>query len=63
MEGERLKPFMEEGGVTDCGNAQNCAAVCPKEIPLTESIALMGRKVVKQAFKEMVSLPDADIES
>lgn len=59
MEKERLRPLMEEGGVTDCGNAQNCAAVCPKEIPLTESIALMGRKVVKQALKEMVSLPDA----
>jgi succinate dehydrogenase / fumarate reductase iron-sulfur subunit len=59
MEAERLKPLMEEGGVTECGNAQNCAAVCPKEIPLTESIALMGRKVVKQSLKEMVSLPDA----
>ncbi len=60
MEAERLRPLMEEGGVSDCGNAQNCVAVCPKEIPLTESITLMGRKVVKQALKEMVSLPDAD---
>jgi succinate dehydrogenase / fumarate reductase, iron-sulfur subunit len=58
-EGERLRPMMEEGGVTDCGNAQNCAAVCPKNIPLTESIALVGRSVVKQALKEMVGLPDA----
>lgn len=63
MEGQRLKPLMGEGGITECGNAQNCSAVCPKNIPLTESIALMGRKVVKQALKEMVSLPDADIES
>lgn len=61
MEGERLKPLTEEGGVSECGNAQNCAAVCPKKIPLTESIALMGRKVVKQALKEMVGLPDADV--
>ena len=60
MEGERMRPMMEEGGVTECGNAQNCAAVCPKNIPLTESIALVGRKVVKQALKEMVSLPDAE---
>jgi succinate dehydrogenase / fumarate reductase, iron-sulfur subunit len=60
MEAERLKPLIEEGGVSDCGNSQNCVAVCPKEIPLTESIALMGRKVVKQALKEMVSLPDAE---
>ena len=60
MDGERLKELMKEGGVSECGNAQNCAAVCPKGIPLTESIALMGRKVVSQALKEMVSLPDAD---
>lgn len=60
MQADRLKPLMEEGGVSDCGNAQNCAAVCPKKIPLTESIALMGRKVAKQALKEMVSLPDAE---
>lgn len=60
MEGERLRVLMQEGGVSDCGNAQNCAAVCPKKIPLTESIALMGRKVVKQALKEMVGLPDSE---
>lgn len=60
MEAERMRPMMEEGGVTDCGNAQNCVAVCPKNIPLTESIALVGRNVVKQALKEMVSLPDVE---
>ncbi len=60
MAPERLHVLMEEGGVSDCGNAQNCAAVCPKEIPLTESIALMGRAVVKQALKDMVGLPDAE---
>jgi succinate dehydrogenase / fumarate reductase iron-sulfur subunit len=60
MKEERLSPMMEEGGVTDCGNAQNCAAVCPKNIPLTESIAFVGRAVVKQALSEMVGLPDAE---
>jgi succinate dehydrogenase / fumarate reductase, iron-sulfur subunit len=60
MEAERLRPMMEEGGVTECGNAQNCAAVCPKNIPLTESIAFVGRSVVKQALKEMVGLPDVE---
>jgi succinate dehydrogenase / fumarate reductase iron-sulfur subunit len=60
MASERLKPLIEEGGVTDCGNAQNCAAVCPKNIPLTESITLMGRKVASEALKQMVSLPDAE---
>lgn len=56
---ERLRPLMEEGGVTDCGNAQNCIQVCPKEIPLTESIALMGRKVAAQAFKDLFSIADS----
>jgi succinate dehydrogenase / fumarate reductase, iron-sulfur subunit len=41
---DRLEASMGEGGITDCGNAQNCAAVCPKHIPLTESIADVGRQ-------------------
>lgn len=60
-ESERLQPLIEEGGVSDCGNAQNCAAVCPKNIPLTESIALMGRKVAKEGLKTLFSLPDAEV--
>ena len=55
---ERLHTIMEEGGVTDCGNAQNCVQVCPKSIPLTESIALMGRKVAVQAIKDLISPAD-----
>jgi succinate dehydrogenase / fumarate reductase iron-sulfur subunit len=43
---ERLDALMGPGGVSDCGNAQNCVKVCPKNIPLTESIAAMGRAVV-----------------
>jgi len=40
---ERTDALMEEGGIQVCGNAQNCVAVCPKEIPLTRSIARAGR--------------------
>ncbi len=58
MKEERLLPMMQEGGVSDCGNAQNCARVCPKKIPLTESIAVMGREVAKQAISNLISLPD-----
>lgn len=54
----RLNVLMEEGGLHDCGNAQNCAKVCPKNIPLTESIAVMGREVTKQAVKNLINLPD-----
>jgi len=56
---ERLRPLLEEGGIADCGKAQNCREVCPKKIPLTESIALIGREATKQAFKDFFSLPDA----
>jgi succinate dehydrogenase / fumarate reductase iron-sulfur subunit len=40
---QRLDALMEEGGIQDCGNAQNCVAVCPKKIPLTTSIGRAGR--------------------
>ncbi len=40
---ERLEALIAEGGIQVCGNAQNCVRVCPKEIPLTTSIARMGR--------------------
>ncbi len=56
----RLRPLMEEGGIADCGNAQNCQAVCPKKIPLTESIALMGRETTRQAIADYKELPDTD---
>ena len=42
--GERLDALMAEGGIQVCGNAQNCVAVCPKNIPLTRSIARAGRQ-------------------
>lgn len=46
---ERLEAMMGPGGIEDCDNAQNCVKVCPKGIPLTESIAEMNRQVLKQA--------------
>ena len=48
---ERLEALMGEGGIHECGNAQNCAAVCPKEIPLTVSIAQMNRDVTIHAIR------------
>ncbi len=44
-EGERLDALMTRDGITACGNAQNCVAVCPKEIPLTDAIARLNRRV------------------
>ncbi len=45
LKNDRLEVLMGPGGVSDCGNAQNCVKVCPKHIPLTEAIAAMGRAV------------------
>jgi len=47
---ERLEAVMGPGGVADCANAQNCVKICPKEIPLTESIAEVNRQAVRQAL-------------
>jgi succinate dehydrogenase / fumarate reductase iron-sulfur subunit len=48
--GPRLDALMGVGGIADCGKAQNCVQVCPKGIPLTESIAVLGRETLKRAL-------------
>ena len=48
--GERFDALTAEGGIQICGNAQNCVAVCPKEIPLTTSIAKAGRATTLHAL-------------
>jgi succinate dehydrogenase / fumarate reductase, iron-sulfur subunit len=51
---ERLDALMGEGGLADCANAQNCIHACPKEIPLTESIAAMGREMTRHMLKRLL---------
>lgn len=50
---ERLHAIMGDGGLSDCGNAQNCVRVCPKEIPLTSAIGELGRQTTLQALKDL----------
>jgi succinate dehydrogenase / fumarate reductase iron-sulfur subunit len=50
---ERLHAIMGEGGIADCGNAQNCVRVCPKEIPLAEAIGELGRATAVQLVKDL----------
>jgi succinate dehydrogenase / fumarate reductase iron-sulfur subunit len=50
---ERLEALMDEGGIAYCGNAQNCVRVCPKGIPITDSIAEMNRQVNLYALKTL----------
>ena len=57
---DRLHMLMDDGGISACGNAQNCVQVCPKEIPLTESIAVAGREVSGQSIKEIFNISDKD---
>ena len=49
---ERLDALTGPGGIQACGNAQNCVAVCPKEIPLTTSIARAGRATTIHTIKK-----------
>ncbi len=47
----RLAVLTAEGGIAGCGNAQNCVKVCPKDIPLTTSIAKAGWEATKFAIR------------
>jgi len=48
----RLEAISGPGGIADCGNAQNCVRACPKEIPLTESIAALGGEMVIHGLRK-----------
>ncbi len=51
---ERLQAIMGRGGLADCGNAQNCVEVCPKEIPLTEAFGELGRQTTVLWLKQLL---------
>jgi succinate dehydrogenase / fumarate reductase, iron-sulfur subunit len=50
---ERLATLMSDGGIQECGYAQNCVEVCPKDIPLTRSISEVSGEVMKQAIGDL----------
>ncbi len=50
---DRLHTLMDKGGIADCGNAQNCVKVCPKDIPLTEAIGTLGRQATIQWLRDL----------
>ena len=56
---QRLRAILGADGIAGCGNAQNCVRVCPKRIPLTESIAVIGREATKQALKDTFGVADS----
>ncbi|MEO8727196.1 MAG: succinate dehydrogenase iron-sulfur subunit [Acidobacteriaceae bacterium] len=50
---ERLHALMGDGGIQECGYAQLCVLVCPKDIPLTNAISAVNKDVMKQALKDV----------
>jgi succinate dehydrogenase / fumarate reductase iron-sulfur subunit len=50
---DRLHAIMDVGGLSDCGNAQNCVKVCPKDIPLTDAIGHLGRQTTMQWLRDL----------
>ncbi|SRR6266496_2438727 len=50
---ERLTALMGDGGIQECGYAQNCVEICPKDIPLTSSISQVAGQVMAQAIGDL----------
>jgi succinate dehydrogenase / fumarate reductase, iron-sulfur subunit len=51
---DRLQALMGDGGIQECGYAQNCVEVCPKDIPLTDAISEVGGAVTVQALTDLL---------
>ncbi len=47
---DRLEGLMDDDGITNCGNAQNCVQVCPMGIPLTRAIYETNRDITVNAL-------------
>lgn len=52
--GQRLDAVMGEGGITDCGKAQNCVQVCPKDIPLLDSLSSVARATTRRLLLDWI---------
>jgi succinate dehydrogenase / fumarate reductase, iron-sulfur subunit len=50
---DRLHALMGDGGIQECGFAQNCVNACPKQVPLTRAISDVGRDVIIQGIKDI----------
>src|SRR5246127_4670502 len=51
---ERLRALSGDGGIQECGFAQNCVEACPKQIPLTNAISDISRDVLIQKAKDFL---------
>jgi succinate dehydrogenase / fumarate reductase iron-sulfur subunit len=55
LKDERLKSLQGDGGAHECGKAGNCVQVCPKQIPLLESIAAIQRQLTVYTIRKFFS--------
>ena len=53
LKADRLRALAGDGGIQECGFAQNCVEACPKQLPLTESISITGREAMLQQLKDL----------
>ncbi|HEY9885772.1 MAG TPA: succinate dehydrogenase iron-sulfur subunit [Vampirovibrionales bacterium] len=53
LEGERIQALIDNG-LNVCGNAQNCAAVCPKEVDLVGAISEANWQATKHVAKKFL---------
>ena len=51
---DRMKVMMGEDGVGNCSKAGNCVQVCPKDIPLLESIAKVQREATWYTLRKLI---------
>ena len=51
---DRLRALAGDGGIQECGFAQNCVDTCPKQIPLTNAISDVSRDVIVQKAKDFL---------
>ena len=52
---QRLGALLARGGIADCGNAQNCVRVCPKEVPITDAIADLGWQTTRELLRRLLA--------
>src|SRR5258707_15810521 len=50
---ERLHALMGDGGIHECGYAQNCVESWPNGVPLTRSISRVSGDVIVQEIKDL----------
>lgn len=43
---ERIEALIQEDGIQNCGDAQNCVRVCPMSLPLTKAIYEENRETI-----------------